>query len=149
MQLEFSGKEELNSEPAMVYRFLTSPQDLAKSIPDAEEVNVISKDEIQAKVKVKIAVISSTLKVRMKIISNQQDNVNVVASSSGAGSKVEISTKFKLIPKQNGTSVEWRADAKLSGLIAGLGSSTLKVFAERYIRQVVENIHRLLDSNQA
>jgi len=57
LQLEFTGKEELNSEIARVYRFLTSPQELAKSIPDAEDVKVTSANEIEAKVKVKIAVI--------------------------------------------------------------------------------------------
>lgn len=145
MQLEFTGKEELNSEIARVYRFLTSPQELAKSIPDAEDVKVTSANEIEAKVKVKIAVISSSLKVRMKIASNQQDNVIVTASSSGAGSNVEISTNFKLIPQQNGTLIEWKADARVNGLIAGLGSSTLKAFAERYIKQVIENIHKILD----
>jgi carbon monoxide dehydrogenase subunit G len=145
LQLEFTGKEELNSEIARVYRFLTSPQELAKSIPDAEDVKVTSANEIEAKVKVKIAVISSSLKVRMKIASNQQDNVIVTASSSGAGSNVEISTNFKLIPQQNGTLVEWKADASVNGLIAGLGSSTLKAFAERYIKQVIENIHKILD----
>jgi carbon monoxide dehydrogenase subunit G len=145
LQLEFTGKEELNSEIARVYRFLTSPQELAKSIPDAEDVKVTSANEIEAKVKVKIAVISSSLKVRMKIASNQQDNVIVTASSSGAGSNVEISTNFKLIPQQNGTLVEWKADARVNGLIAGLGSSTLKAFAERYIKQVIENIHKILD----
>lgn len=148
MQLEFAGKEELNSEFAKVYRFLTSPQELAKSIPDAEDVKVISAEELEAKVKVKIAVISSSFKVRMKIITNAQDYVNVMASSSGAGSNVLISTQFKLIPRQKGTLVEWKADATLNGLIAGLGSSTLKVFAERYIKQVIENIHRLLDEAQ-
>jgi len=145
LQLEFTGKEELNSEIARVYRFLTSPQELAKSIPDAEDVKVTSANEIEAKVKVKIAVISSSLKVRMKIASNQQDNVIVTASSSGAGSNVEISTNFKLIPQQNGTLIEWKADARVNGLIAGLGSSTLKAFAERYIKQVIENIHKILD----
>jgi len=144
MQLEFSGKEEFNSEPARIHKFLTTPQDLAKSIPDAEEVNIISSDEFEAKVRVKIAVISSSFKVRMRISSDSQNSIKIRASSSGAASNVEISTLFNLTPKQKVTQVEWKADARLTGLIAGLGSSTLKVFAERYIKQVVENIHLFL-----
>ncbi|MEM0118341.1 MAG: SRPBCC domain-containing protein [Conexivisphaerales archaeon] len=149
MQLEFTGKEEVKSPLPLTSKFLSTPEDLAKSIPEAEEVKVLSEDEFEAKVKVKISVISSTMKVRMKVLKSDGNTINLHATSSGTGSSVEIKTQFNLSATNSHTSINWKADVSISGLIAGLGSSTLKVFAEKYIRQIVANLHEQLEKKTA
>lgn len=146
MKLNFSGEEKINSDPLTSSRLLTDISVIAKTIPDAEEVRIISSNQLEAKVKVRIAVISASLLIRMMIMKDAEDSISLQTTAKGAGSSIEIKSSFKIIPSDSNTIVNWSADAEISGLIAGLGSQTLKLFADKYIKQIIQNIHSVVES---
>lgn len=146
MKLNFSGEEKINSDPLTSTRLLTDINVIAKTIPDAEEVKIISSNQLEAKVKVRIAMISASLLIRMMIMKDAEDSISLQTTAKGAGSSIEIKSSFKIVPSDSNTIVNWSADAEISGLIAGLGSQTLKLFADKYIKQIIQNIHSVIES---
>lgn len=146
MQLEFSGVEIISASQDRVKSFLGNVDSLARSIPDLEEYHAISDSEIEAKVRLKISIISSQMHVKMKV-KKGGEKITTLTEGKGGGSSIFIVTTFEFGEETQGKAlVRWSANAKIDGLMAGLGSVVLKGFAERYIRQVIEKMKKNMES---
>src|SRR5579863_1575856 len=140
MQLHLDGSNSMNASKETVYSLLTDPNFLAKTLPDAEDVRVIDSDTLEAKIKLRVAVVSSTMKVRMTVAQRTPpDRATLIAEGQGSGSSMKINSVFNLegsLP----TKMSWSADAELTGVMAGLGSSLLKGFATKKVNEIFEGI---------
>ena len=143
------GSNTMNAPREKVYSLLTDPNFLAKTLPDAEDVQVIDSDTLEAKIKLRVAVVSSTMKVRMTVAKRTPpDRATLVAEGQGSGSAMKINSVFNLegsLP----TKMSWSADAELTGVMAGLGSSLLKGFATKKVGEIFEGITKAVESASA
>ncbi|HZW85596.1 MAG TPA: carbon monoxide dehydrogenase subunit G [Nitrososphaerales archaeon] len=146
MQLHLDGSNSMNASKETVYSLLTDPNFLAKTLPDAEDVRVIDSDTLEAKIKLRVAVVSSTMKVRMTVAQRTPpDRATLIAEGQGSGSSMKINSVFNLegsLP----TKMSWSADAELTGVMAGLGSSLLKGFATKKVNEIFEGITKAVES---
>lgn len=145
MQLHLEGSTTIKADRQKVFDLLTDPNFLARSLPDAEEVRVIDGENLEARMKLKIAVVSSTLGVKMAISDKTPPSrARLMAVANGSGSSMNISSVFEL----NGdlpTTMSWSADAEITGVVSGLGSTLLKGFATKKVAEIFEGITRSIE----
>jgi carbon monoxide dehydrogenase subunit G len=147
MQLHLDGTNSMNAPKERVYSLLTDPNFLAKTLPDAEDVKVIDGDSLEAKVKLRIAVVSSSMKMRMTVAERSPPSrASLLAEGSGSGSSMKIASVFNL-DGDNPTKMSWSADAEISGVMAGIGSTLLKGFATKKVAEIFSGITKAVEAN--
>lgn len=145
MELHLNGSTTINAPRQTVFNRLTDPNFFARTLPDSEDVHVVDGSTLEAKVKVKIAVVSSTLRVRMTVSGREPpDRATLFVEGSGGGSSLKISSNFTLTG-DSPTRMDWTADADLSGIMAGLGSTLLKGFATKKVDEIFRGITEAIE----
>ena len=140
MQLHLTGSTTINAKGERVYQLLTDPKFIATTLPDAVEVAVLDRESLEAKMKVKVALISSSIRVRLRVTDKiPPSSARLLVEGSGSGSTLKISSTFSL--EGDGTTrMSWAADAEITGLMAGLGSIVLRGFAEKKVGEIFAGI---------
>jgi uncharacterized protein len=129
-----------------VYGLLTDPNFLAKTLPDAEDVRVLGPDSLEAKLKLRVAVVSSTMKVKMTVAGKEPpQKATLLAEGTGSGSSMKISSVFTL-EGSSPTKMSWTADAEITGVMAGLGSSLLRGFATKKVAEIFDGITKAVEA---
>ncbi len=147
MQLHLEGSNTIDAPRTTVYERLTSPEFLAKTLPDAEDVKVLGGDKVEARMKMRIAVVSSTLKVTMTIAEKTPTSrAKLVALATGSGSNLAINSVFELTGEKP-TTMGWSADAEITGVMAGLGSSILRGYATKKVAEIFQGITKAIESS--
>lgn len=140
MQLQLRGSTKIRAKRTRVYELLTDPEFIASSLPDAEEARVMEQDSVEAKIKVKVSLVSSTLKVRLRIGEKRPpSHAALFVEGAGGGSSLKIMTTFDL-EGDGETVMSWTADAEVGGLMAGLGSTLLRGFSEKKVGEIFQGI---------
>ena len=140
MQLHLEGSEELNLPRERVYQLLTDSSFLAKSLPDAEETKVVDESNIEAKLKIRMTFLTTHMAVKLKIADRlPPGHARLYVEGSGSGSGMKITSDFDL-EGEAATKLKWAADAEITGVMAGIGSSILKGFAEKKVKEVFAGI---------
>ena len=149
MEIRLSGSNIINASRQTVFDRLTNPDFLARSLPDSEDVRVVDPSTIEGKVKVKVAVVSSTLKVRMTVSGKAAlEKATLRVEGSGSGSALRITSNFTLTGDAP-TKMEWTADAEITGVMAGLGSTLLKGFATKKVDEIFSGITKAIEHSAA
>lgn len=76
-------------------------------------------------------------------------SAKLIGTGRGVGSTVDLQTALTLTSSESGTNVGWVADAKISGVMAGLGTKLIDSTSEQMINQVLENLKAKLKENAA
>ncbi|MDG7011187.1 MAG: SRPBCC family protein [Nitrososphaerota archaeon] len=140
MQLHLEGSNAMNAPAARVYSLLTDPSFVAKTLPDAEDVHVLDGSSLEARIKLRIAVVSSALKMKLTIDrTSPPGRATLVAEGSGSGSHMKITSVFELTGDSS-TTMRWSADAEITGVMAGMGSTLLKGFATKKVEEIFTGI---------
>jgi uncharacterized protein len=147
MQLHLDGSNSINAGREKVYALLTDPAFVAKTLPDAEDVRVVDLSTLEARIKLKVAVVSSSMKVKMTIAKTDPPaRATMVAEGAGSGSSMKITSVFDL-KGEGPTTMEWTADAEITGVMAGLGSSLLKGFATKKVSEIFTGITAAVEAS--
>jgi uncharacterized protein len=149
MQLHLDGTSEVNTTRERAFGFLTDPAFLAKTLPDAEDVHVTDASNLEARIRLRVAVVSSTLKMKMTISEKSPpSSATMTVEGAGSGSKIKIRSVFT-IEGDLPTTIRWSADAEITGVMAGLGSSLLKGFASKKVAEIFQSVTGALESAQS
>jgi uncharacterized protein len=149
MQLHLEGSNSINSPREKVYSLLTDPNFIARTLPDAEEVRVIDGSSLEAKIKLRIAVVSAALKMKMTISKTEPPaKAALNAEGAGSGSNMKIASRFDLTG-DSPTTMSWSADAEITGVMAGIGSTLLKGFATKKVAEIFSGITKAIEASSA
>jgi carbon monoxide dehydrogenase subunit G len=147
MQLHLEGAEELALSRERVYQLLTDSNFLAKSLPDAEETKVIDDSSLEGRIKIGISFLTTKMNIKMRITDKvPPQHARLLVDGSGSGSVMKVSSDFNLEGSQDKTSMRWAADAEITGVMAGIGSSILKGFAEKKVKEIFEGIKKAMEA---
>ena len=147
MRLHLEGSNTMNAPLEKVYSLLTDPGFMAKSIPDAEDVRVLDGSTLEAKMKLRVAVVSSTIKTKMTISKvAPPTKAQLVAEGTGSGSSLKIASVFDL-SGGSPTTMKWAADADIGGVMAGIGSALLKGFATKRVEEIFAGLTRAVEAS--
>jgi carbon monoxide dehydrogenase subunit G len=145
MKLHLEGSEELNLKREDVFRLLTDPNFIANALPDAQDVKVIDDASIEAKVKIGISFVTIKMQISLKIDDKvPSKHARLLVDGSGSGSAMKIISNFDLEGEKY-TTMKWVADAEMTGLMAGIGSTILKGFAEKKVSEIFQGIKRAME----
>ncbi len=145
MQLHLDGSTTIDADRPKVFGLLTDPSFLAKTLPDSDEVKVIDAENLEARMKLRIAVVSSSLGVKMTITDKTPPSkARLLVVASGSGSNMNINSIFELTGERP-TTMAWSADAEITGVIAGLGSTLLKGFATKKVAEIFAGITKSIE----
>jgi len=146
MKLHLQGSNTLNSSREKVYSLLTDPNFISKTLPDAEDVRVFDGSSLEAKMKLRVAVVSTTLRMKMTVVRTAPPlEATLVAEGTGSGSSLKITSVFDL-SEDSPTMMAWSADAEIGGVMAGIGSTLLKGFATKKVAEIFSGIIKAVEA---
>ena len=145
--MQFSGKEEIKAPRERVFDFLVDPQNFAKGIPDIKKIEVISPDKFRVTAKLGISFLRGLFVIDFTVKEvDRPKHTSLHGHGSGVGSAVDLDINVDLEEKDGSTIMNWRADAKISGMLASLGQRMIGSVAEKLVREIFENIKKNLES---
>jgi carbon monoxide dehydrogenase subunit G len=137
----------MNAPREKVFALLTDPNFLAKTLPDADDIHVFDSQSLEARIKLRIAVVSSTMKMKMRVANvDPPSRATLVVEGTGSGSGIKITSVF-VLEGELSTTMKWSADAEITGVMAGLGSTLLKGFATKKVAEIFAGVTRAVESN--
>jgi uncharacterized protein len=149
MQLHLEGAEDLALPRERVFKLLTDTNFLAKSLPDAQETKVIDENNLQARMKIGISFLTTNMNVKMTLADKAPpQHARLLVDGTGSGSSMKITSDFNL-EGDNPTKMKWVADAEITGVMAGIGSSILKGFSEKKVKEIFEGIKKSMEQASA
>ena len=146
MQVHLEGSVGIKAGAGRVFELLTDPRFIASTLPDAEDIVVVDQNNVEAKIKVKLSLVSSSLRVKLRIGDKRTPgHAMLYAEGTGGGSTLRITSSFDL-EGDGSTRMKWMADAEVTGLMAGLGSTLLQGFAEKKVNEIFEGITKAIEA---
>jgi len=144
--LHYEGAFDVPAPKDKVYDFVIDPHKVTKIFPDVQSVRVIDGDNFQIKAKIGISFIKGSMDVKLTILDKKRPTFSKLrARGTGLNSAVDLESTFNLEdgPK-GGTHVKWAADAKISGMMASVGSRLIDSQADKYVKQIIGSLEKNL-----
>lgn len=134
--MKIEGSYTFKARRQKVWDVLLDPKMIAQCIPGCEELKEVGPDQYEAAMKVGIASVKGVYKGKIAI-KEKQAPVHYVLSGAGSGGPGFMQGDMSVdLEEQNGsTVVKFSTDAKVGGLIAGVGQRMLGGVAKMMIDQ--------------
>ena len=143
--MHLEGSFESPADRKFVWDFLLNPNEIAPCFPDLQSLEVKSPESFKAKVKVGISAVKGIMDFNFQITDKvPPSSAKLVGIGKGVGSSIELQTTFTLEDLTSGTKVGWIADAKIGGIMAGLGTRLLDSTSNKMVTQILENMQSKL-----
>ena len=141
--MEFSGSETIKAPREKVFDFLTDPKNFSSGIPDIKKIEIISPEKFKVVAKLGISFIRGTFTIDFDVVEKERpSHARLKGHGTGVGSAVDMDIVVDLEEQDSNTILKWKADAKVSGMLASLGQRMLGSVAEKIAREIFENIHK-------
>ncbi len=134
--MNLDGSAVLHGSPDDVWRVLTDPEVLARTIPGCGTLQRTGDDAYRMDVTVGVGAIRGTYAGEVRL-SDQRPPSSYVMHASGAGAPGNVRAKvaIELSPSDEGTTLAWSADAVVGGPVAGVGQRMITGVAKRMAGQ--------------
>ncbi len=140
MEFRLEGSFSLPKPPRRVYELLTDPAQFAPLLPDVEQVEIHGGGEFSLQLKMGIAFLKSTARIRMKLAESQPyERAVYTGTGTVAGESLSISASFVLAGSDS-TEVKWAGEAAVGANLPAAVASMMEPLARRSIKTVVEAI---------
>jgi carbon monoxide dehydrogenase subunit G len=140
--MKIEGSYEFNAPREKVWQVLQDPQIMAQCLPGCESMIEVGPDQYDANVKVGIAAVKGSYKAKVRIAEKQAPS-HYVLSGEGSGGPGFMQGDLVIDLEENaagGTTVKYATDAKIGGLIAGVGQRMLggigKMLVDQFFKKV-------------
>jgi carbon monoxide dehydrogenase subunit G len=130
-----------------VWEFIVNPSEIAKCLPELKSLELEGEDRFVATVRVGVGLIKGDFKFNLAIVEKQAPNkARLKGSGSGSGSSVDIDTSIQLAEVPNGTKLDYQADVKIGGIMAGLGQRLIGGATEQAMARMFDCVRRELEA---
>jgi carbon monoxide dehydrogenase subunit G len=130
-----------------VWEFIVNPSKIAKCLPELKSLELEGEDRFVATVRVGVGLIKGDFKFNLAIVEKQAPNrARLKGSGSGSGSSIDIDTSIQLAEVPNGTKLDYQADVKIGGIMAGLGQRLIGGATEQAMTQMFECVRTELEA---
>ena len=133
--MHFEGVFAVTAPRELVFGLVTDPNQISRCMPGLKRLDVKSESEFDAVVTVGLSVIRGDIALRFRMVEKRAPTwARMTAHGTGLGSAVDVEMEMKLTDwRDGGTSMEWTAEALISGRVASLGQGLVKSRAEKII----------------
>ena len=140
--MKIEGSYKFQAPREKVWQVLLDPQIMAQCMPGCESMEEVGPDEYQASVKVGIAAVKGTYKAKVAI-KDKQPPSHYVLSGQGSGGPGFMQGDLVIDLEDDsggGTVLKYSTDAKIGGLIAGVGQRMLggigKMMVDQFFKKM-------------
>ncbi|HEX2308906.1 MAG TPA: carbon monoxide dehydrogenase subunit G [Jatrophihabitantaceae bacterium] len=144
--MKVSGDTVLHADAETVWRTVTDPQVLVRTIPGCERLEVTGPDAYAMTVSAGVASIKGTYDGAVAL-TDQNRPSSFVLRASGAGASGTIRTDVAVTLSDGGngtTSLRYDADADVGGMVGGVGQRVLTSVAKKMAGQFFANVDDVL-----
>ena len=144
--MKVSGDTVLHADAEMVWRTVTDPEVLVRTIPGCERLEVTGPDAYAMTVSAGVASIKGTYDGKVAL-TDQNRPSSFVLRASGAGASGTIRTDVAVRLSDGGdgtTSLRYDADADVGGMVGGVGQRVLTSVAKKMAGQFFANVDDVL-----
>jgi carbon monoxide dehydrogenase subunit G len=145
--MEFKGQEKIAAPQETVWAYLTDPNKISECAPGLQSVEVIDDERFKMVVRVGVGPVRSEFDLTCTWTELSEPNrAKITAAGQAPGSAVTMDATMDLAPDgDSATVMDWAAEARISGKLAGLGSRLINPVADRMTKQVFECIRANLE----
>ena len=139
--MKIEGRHTLKVPSERVWEVLLDPKILAQCMPGCEDLKEIGPDQYEATVKIGIAAVKGTYKAKISKKEKQPPS-HYVLSGQGSGGPgfMQGDVAIDLEEKGGETVVNYNTDAKVGGLIAGVGQRMIggvsKMMVDQFFKKM-------------
>jgi carbon monoxide dehydrogenase subunit G len=138
------GEFHVNATIQRTWDFLTNIREVASCVPSFEKVEILDDKNFTITVSQKVGPFSATFETQTSFTEVKPPN-RLVAFGKGRdtimGSSFELTNEMELVAiSERETLVKYKADVKITGRIASVGQSLIKIVAKREVTNVVKRI---------
>ncbi|MGI0072126.1 MAG: CoxG family protein [Thermoplasmata archaeon] len=144
--MNFEGQYSLNAPRERVWTTIRDPAKLASAFDDFRDLAIVSPTVFTANGKVGVSVIRGTFRFRFEVVEESAPtHLVTVVRGRGIGSAVDLKIDVRLEERGATTDLLWAASVQVSGTLAGIAQRLLEQSAERTIRDVFENLKKVVE----
>ena len=146
MKLQNAGEEKIPATLDTVWAFITDPQKVGRSFPDAIDVTVQDPTHVDAIVQVGVGPVRGKFKLKVELLPDPSTHhIDMKVSGGGFGSTVDLTAAADAVDGGDGTTLlKWTGEAEARGPIAAVGGRVLDSEAKKLIEKAFGNIRRQL-----
>ncbi|MFQ5986693.1 MAG: CoxG family protein [Thermoplasmata archaeon] len=144
--MNFSGEFKVKAPLETVWKTFLDPNEMKDCMPDLQLLEVYDPDRYRAVVKVGVSFIKGKFDFDVQVADRQEPNhARLKAHGKGRGSAVDVDSTIDLAQRSDGTEMKWRADARVVGTLAGVGSRLMKSTAEKRVNEFFDCVRHLME----
>jgi carbon monoxide dehydrogenase subunit G len=134
--MKIEGRYLFKAPRERVWQVLLDPKILAQCMPGCEDLKEIGPDQYEATVKIGIAAVKGTYKAKVSITEKRPPS-HYVLSGQGSGGPGFMQGDVAIDREEKGgeTVVNYNTDAKVGGLIAGVGQRMIGGISKMMVDQ--------------
>lgn len=143
--IAFDGSFESDHSRETLWTYFTDPDVLAQCAPGCDEIVLETPAELSATVSVGVGSVRPTFDVEMEITEARHPE-RLVMQAGGDANRNSFETTAEMDLQDDGdgtTTVEWRAETNVSGLIASMGQRALDSVASRLVNNFFDDLETL------
>lgn len=145
--MHFEGTFITKAPAEKIFEFLLNPNEISKCLPDLQSVDVKSEDKFDAVVKIGVGPIKGNFTFHLTVVEKERPkHARLKAQGSGSGSSIDLDATMDLESANSGTSMKWRADTRLGGLIATIGQRLVSGTVEKTVNEFFNCIKQKLEA---
>ncbi len=143
--MKIEGSYTFKSPRQRVWDVLLDPKILAQCMPGCENLQEVGPDQYEATMKVGVAAVKGTYKGKVSI-KDKQPPSHYVLSGEGSGGPgfLQGEMSIDLEEKDGQTVLKYSTDAKVGGLIAGIGQRMLGGVAKMMVDQFFKKMESFI-----
>ena len=144
--MHYDGSFDVAAPKEKVYDFITDPKKITTIFPDVKDVKVLDEENFTLKAKVGMSFIRGNMDVKGSMTDKKKPTMaKLKARGTGLNSSVDLESTFTMVDgEKGGTHVTWTADARMSGMIASVGSRLIDSAANKYVKQIIGSLQKKL-----
>jgi len=145
--VRFVGEDEVKASRESLWKFLNTPEQVSKCIPDVQTLEVIDKNNFNAVIKVGIGFVKTKFNFKFTLANiDAPKHEELKATGSGSGSIIDFSAVMDLVEIDKArTKLKWSADAQLLGPLAAMASRFMQSAATDITKKLFACVKRAVE----
>ena len=134
--MELTGEHTFDALRETVWRFMLDPAVLQQCLPGCEHLTETGPDEYEATMNIGVAMIKGRYQGRVKISDKQEpERYTMLVEGKGPQGEVSGTGTLELVEHDGKTTVRYRGDAQVRGMLARVGGRVMQPAAKMIVGQ--------------
>lgn len=146
--MKVNGEVIVDASQEQVWNALNDPEVLKKATPGCKVLNEVEPDSYKAEVAIGIAAVRGEYEAEIKILDKSAPNTyRLIMKADSKMGFIEGNAVVELDHKNSKTTIKYDGEAKVGGMIAGVGQRILSGIAKMIVKDFFKKIAKETKAN--